>query len=225
MAEVALGLLDEPSRSEVLAHVAGCANCRRDFDELVRATDGLLAMAPEAEPPPGFEQRVLARIDAAEREAPMVPLDTAVPHRRRRRRVPLFVAVAAAVVALLVGGAIGLAAQDEGGGGGGELASVGIRDIATAILRNDDGEEVGRAALSSDGVPVLLVQLNRSRPGVSYGCQLVLEDGETISLGEWTTPDDGGGGWSAPLPELASTPVEVRVTGASGNVWATGQLT
>ena len=59
LAEAALGVLAEPERSEVLAHMESCAGCRRALDELLQVSDRLVALVPEAEPPPGFEHRVL----------------------------------------------------------------------------------------------------------------------------------------------------------------------
>ncbi len=211
--EAALDLLDEPTRGETLRHVGACPGCRHQFEQLVAAADQVMALAPEAEPPAGFEQRVLARLDAA------APRPVAV---RSPRRVSVLVAAAAAVVALLVGGAIGVAVTQDGNGDG--YAALGIDDLATTTLRNGDGDEVGRAAISREDVPVLLVHLDRSRPGVTYGCQLVLADGATVPVGEWTTPGDAGGGWAAPMPTLAAQPVEVQITGASGGVWASGTL-
>nr|MDQ3641745.1 hypothetical protein [Actinomycetota bacterium] len=75
-AELALGTVAGAERAAALDHLAGCASCRNLVDQLARAADSLLLLAPEAEPPPGFESRVLSRI------APV-----ARPRRGRRRRV------------------------------------------------------------------------------------------------------------------------------------------
>ncbi|HSS12195.1 MAG TPA: zf-HC2 domain-containing protein [Acidimicrobiales bacterium] len=63
-AELALGLLSGDERAAALAHLAGCSSCRVNLDELARAADALLLVAPRAEPPIGFESRVLARLAA-----------------------------------------------------------------------------------------------------------------------------------------------------------------
>jgi len=58
--ELALGIADGAERAEALDHLAGCADCRRAVAELTEVTDELLLIAPEHEPPVGFESRVLS---------------------------------------------------------------------------------------------------------------------------------------------------------------------
>jgi anti-sigma-K factor RskA len=85
--ELALGVLGGPERAEAVLHVNGCARCQALVAEYAEVADALPALAPEAEPPPGFEARTLARL--------------AVPRRRSRRRLTVAVAVAAAAAAIL----------------------------------------------------------------------------------------------------------------------------
>jgi Putative zinc-finger len=82
--ELALGVLGGAERAEVVAHVNGCARCQAYVLELTEAADALPLLAPEAEPPLGFETRVMSRIQAG-------------PRRLRRRWVASVAAVAAAV--------------------------------------------------------------------------------------------------------------------------------
>ena len=58
--ELALGTLTGAERAEVLLHVNGCARCQASVDEFAEIADVLPHLAPEAEPPLGFERRVLA---------------------------------------------------------------------------------------------------------------------------------------------------------------------
>ncbi|HYF47043.1 MAG TPA: hypothetical protein VD926_12575, partial [Acidimicrobiales bacterium] len=60
--ELALGVLDGPERGEALAHLAGCDECRALVRELTEVVDRLVALAPDAEPPAGFESAVVERI-------------------------------------------------------------------------------------------------------------------------------------------------------------------
>jgi hypothetical protein len=95
MPELALGIADGEQRARALEHIAGCSGCRRELEELSSLTDELIALAPEREPPPGFENRVLERLAIRQpRRRPM--------WRRRLRRVTLAATVAAvaAVTAL-----------------------------------------------------------------------------------------------------------------------------
>jgi anti-sigma factor RsiW len=88
-AELALGVLPGDERAAALDHLAGCPDCRKLVRELTGIGDDLLGLVPGVEPPVGFEDRVLARIQ---------------PRRRRPRpRRWLPIAIAAAVAALVFG--------------------------------------------------------------------------------------------------------------------------
>ncbi len=70
------GALDDGPRAEVEAHLGGCASCAADAAEL-RKTWQLLERAPGLEPPPGFKERVWARI--AETESMAARVEKPVP--------------------------------------------------------------------------------------------------------------------------------------------------
>ena len=61
-AELALGIASGEERARALAHAAHCRDCRRELEQLTKVVDDLLLVAPEEEPPAGFEDRVLAAI-------------------------------------------------------------------------------------------------------------------------------------------------------------------
>lgn len=65
--EAALGVISGEERARVLEHVTSCAECREHLDRLARTADELLRLAPPAEPPAGFEMRVLNALDRARR--------------------------------------------------------------------------------------------------------------------------------------------------------------
>ncbi len=87
--ELALGILSGAERAEVLLHVNGCSRCQAYVAELTEAADVIPQLAPEAEPPAGFERRVLWRLDESER-------------RTRRRWFAVAAAVAAAAIIVSV---------------------------------------------------------------------------------------------------------------------------
>jgi hypothetical protein len=60
--ELALGVLTGEERVEARTHLANCPDCREYVLELTAVGDGLLALVPGAEPPVGFEDRVLSRL-------------------------------------------------------------------------------------------------------------------------------------------------------------------
>jgi hypothetical protein len=61
-AELALGVLTGRERALALAHLENCEACREDVRQLMVTGDRLLELLPSAEPPAGFETRVLARL-------------------------------------------------------------------------------------------------------------------------------------------------------------------
>jgi hypothetical protein len=87
--ELALGILSGAERAEVVLHVNGCARCQAYVAELTEVADVIPQLAPEAEPPPGFEARVLHRLGERER-------------RTRRRWIAAAAAVAAAAIIVSV---------------------------------------------------------------------------------------------------------------------------
>jgi hypothetical protein len=92
-AELALGIADGEDRERVLTHVADCPGCRRELERLSTVADDLLVLAPEEEPPLGFETGVLGSIHP-------------VPPKRRRFTFArlAFVAAVVATAALTAGG-------------------------------------------------------------------------------------------------------------------------
>ncbi len=97
--ELALGIADGQDRARVLEHVAVCAECRRELDELSSLADELLVLAPEHEPPVGFELRTLRR---------------ALPKPSRRRwRQPAVALVAASLAASVAAGGVLFAVRGD----------------------------------------------------------------------------------------------------------------
>jgi len=60
--ELALGGIAGEERGAALAHLAGCARCRRDLEAHAEVVDELLLLAPERQPPVGFEEQVVSRM-------------------------------------------------------------------------------------------------------------------------------------------------------------------
>jgi VIT1/CCC1 family predicted Fe2+/Mn2+ transporter len=64
-AELALGALTGRERAEALAHLEHCLACREKVRRLITRGEKLLELLPAAEPPPGFERRVLKQLRLA----------------------------------------------------------------------------------------------------------------------------------------------------------------
>jgi hypothetical protein len=194
-AELALGIADGAQRARALRHLAECAECRRAVEELSAITDELLTLAPEREPPLGFESRVLARLQ------PSPPAATA-PRARRWRRV--LAPVAAAGAAALAAVAIVLAATGDD------------RRLAAhyrATLAAAHGSAFDAARLQAPGrVPAgvvygyrgapswVFVALYRPYRSTAYTLELAMSSGRRVALPSFRLdPRTGSAGQTIPV--------------------------
>ncbi|HZD14594.1 MAG TPA: winged helix-turn-helix domain-containing protein [Pseudonocardiaceae bacterium] len=69
-AELALDVLVGVERARALVHLDGCTTCRDTVSTLAATADRLLKLLPDAEPPAGFEQRVITALGSASRHVP-----------------------------------------------------------------------------------------------------------------------------------------------------------
>jgi hypothetical protein len=206
--ELALGTLDGRARARALAHVESCPRCAAEVAQLNRVADAVLALAPEAEPPVGFEVRLSERLGVAE------------PAPRRRGRVVL--ALAASVVALLIGLGAGLALSG-GSMPSGTQSADGSADYVTAGALVDGGHVVGQVATYGGRPTWLFMNVDRSSPSAEVHCVAVLADGRQVGLGSfWLTA--GHGTWGAVLPAGAGDVRAAEVVSATGQVLAHGTL-
>ena len=158
-AEFALGVLPGDQRGLALTHLAACPACRAQTRELARVADSMLLLTQPAEPPSGFESRVLSRIGM---EEPAVRKQSRKPSSRRVR-----LAAAAVVVALV--GTVGLLT--------GRFTSGTNRQLAAnvAVVSRDGGTCRVAAFPGHAGIPAMLVvRLDEpsERPG-PYPVQLI----------------------------------------------------
>lgn len=176
-AEVALGITSGEERAGVLAHIARCAECKQLVAELSEIGDQLLLLAPEAEPPAGFESAALVRLET-----------------RRKHRPSWRAAVAGVAVAALSAGAVVVATSADR-----ERAD----EYATALeeahgtyfgafsLRPRDGSEAGDVFVYNGARPWIFAVFSESMPPGAYRAQLITHDGERIELGYFElSPDD-----------------------------------
>lgn len=201
--EFALGTLTGEERAGVLEHLGGCAECRRELQSLVEVGDELLVLAPMAEPPVGFESRVMER------------LASDAPSRRRARRLALF-AAALLVAASLAGGGVYLF-----GGSDRELAdsyrdTLGVADgryVAARPLLGNDGRDVGYV-FGYQGSPSWIFCVVRAGDDGTYDIEV------TTASDRWVSGDidvrDGAGTWhqvlDADLHDLSRIRLVERAT-------------
>jgi hypothetical protein len=189
-AELALGITDGAERAQALRHLAECAECRRHVEELSAVADDLLLLAPDHEPPAGFESRVLERIAPA-------------PRPRRRRRaflVPAFAAAAAALAAAaLVFTATGndrrLAEHYR------ETPAVAHgHSFEAAPLRDPGGAHAGIVYGYRGSPSWIFVALYRPYRSKAYTMELETTSGRRVPLPGWRIdPTTGSAGQTIPI--------------------------
>lgn len=196
--ELATGALSGRRRSAVLEHVTSCPPCASELAELTGIADGLLSLAPAAEPPVGFEERVVAGWSARE------------PVSRRPRRL-LWCAAAAALVAL---GAIG-----------GRLASSSpaAPSVLTAVLVRAGTGATGTAVVTDTAPARLVMTLSSSRPLGEVRCAVTTRAGKRLVVGSFWM-DGATGAWSATLSMPTDELAGVSVLSSTGAVVASGPL-
>src|SRR3954468_13552994 len=204
--ELALGIADGAERAAALEHLAGCAECRRAVAELSEVTDELLLRAPEREPPPGFESRVLAQL---------VPAPPARRRRWRPARALLVLAPAAVTAAIAAVVVLGATSDDR------RLAGQYREALAVA-----HGSSFEAARLRAPGnVPAGVVYAYRGRPSwlfvylysghrsEQYRPELALRSGHRVAVPAFRidpAPGSGGRTIAVDLHDVAS----VRLVGA-----------
>jgi anti-sigma factor RsiW len=199
-AELALGVLDGRDRSDAVAHLERCPACRHELLLMSDLADRIVGLAPAAEPPAGFETRVLASL-------------TPTPRPTRRRRLALVLTAAGLAAILGVGGWV----VGHRGGGGSPAAS--SRNLVAADLVTGS-RHVGRLIASTGAHPWISMDIDTGAGDQRLVCQLRERDGTTLTLGSFTL-GDGYGYWAAPVPPAASPIIGARLVDAGGRTVAT----
>jgi hypothetical protein len=222
LAELALGILTGRARAATLAHVDSCAHCAEELEQLSRAADAVVSVAPELEPTVGFEVRLFNRMGLADDSAP-VPID-----RVRGRRGPLgwmtgtprwALASAAAVVALLVGLSIGWSIGSPSGTSHPTAAGAAV---TTALLK-EDGHNVGTVATYGGSAPWMIMTLHDSSAHGKVTCEVVTDSGMTQRIGTFSATY-GYAAWDAPLKVAPQDVRKAEVVSSNGTVIASASL-
>jgi hypothetical protein len=191
--ELAAGVAAGDERAAALAHVADCADCQRSLAATAEIVDQLLLLAPEREPPPGFESAVLSAI-----LGPSVP---STPHRRPRWRGPLLWAASVAAVAGLVAGLLWWRTADDrrlAADFRHTLAVAHGTDLRAAELTLPDGADSG-AVFAYQGSPSwIYVTFRRPPTPGDYEVRLRTEDGHQRLLRTFTARE-GARAWGSTI--------------------------
>jgi hypothetical protein len=201
--ELALGVADGAERARVLEHVADCADCRRELERQSAVADELLTLAPEQEPPLGFEMGVLRSIQPpAKRRGPIL------------RRLGVVAAVAAAV-AITAGGML-LSFRDDRR----------LADNYRAVLAESHGTYFGARRLSDAagrpggvafvyrGSPSwIMVNVTPSFRTAVNRAEVVDRGGRRIPLAAFRLAD---GAWGGSIPIELRDVAAVHLVGGNG---------
>src|SRR5882724_2781440 len=170
-AELALGVVTGRERADAIEHLDRCEGCREAVRKLMATGDELLGLLPLAEPPAGFETRVLDRLGLL---APGLPAPSApgravtivserglaerglagrrrAGHRRPSRRRP---EVAPRARQLLATAAVAIALAGAGIGGWGMRVATtpaGASSVSSATLMSASQHKAGEVWVSSGG--------------------------------------------------------------------------
>lgn len=186
--ELALGTLTGQDRGRALDHLGDCLDCRRELQSLSEVADDLLMLTPSAEPPVGFESRVIERVGVTQRTS-----------LRSSRWVTV---VAAALVAALSGGAavyvVGASDRELAGSYRRTLAVADGEYFAARPLENMEGSTAGHV-FGYQGSPswVFCVVRAGTDKGI-YDIEITASGGDTWSAGEMQV-EEGKGTWAQPL--------------------------
>lgn len=203
-AELALGIADGRDRARVLEHLADCADCRREVEGFSAVADELLVLAPEQEPPLGFELRVLRSLE---------------PPRTTRRHTARRLAVLAAAVLVAVGvtaGAMLLGFRDER-----RLAAHYRATLAQAQgsyfgavrLHDGAGEPAGIVFAYRGSPSWITITVAAEHRSSVQGAELVDRDGNRIPLASFRLVD---GVWGGALPVGLDSAAAVHLVGEDG---------
>ena len=208
-AELALDILPGRERAAAVEHLEGCPECRTEVEQLARVGDRLLSLAPLAEPPVGFESRVLQRLDRAPPRAAAL-----------RRRWASVVAAGTIAAAGLGGWAIGTATDS---GTPGHAASQLMSGELTA-----GHTRIGSFFLHRGNPAWVYMTVDHDGASTGYAdnwvtCELIMEKGPAVRVGTFQLTG-GYGYWGAPVRVNTAAVTGARLVGSTGTVIATASI-
>jgi hypothetical protein len=244
-AELALGVLTGRERADAVAHLETCDTCRETVRRLSMTGEDLAGLLPSAEPPAGFETRVLSRIGLAVPEPAPEPAPGPVPEpapgpapvpSRGRARGPArglvrryrkFLTVAAAILAIAAAGAGGWGLRAAAPAPAAVSGSAPVSALTAAPLLSAGHQRVGTVFYYRGSSRWMYMVVNLPSGAGSVGgivtCQLAGPDGHYATVGSFRLTG-GYGGWGGPDPGTEGQAVSARLVAASGTVIATARF-
>ena len=206
--ELALGILGGAERAEVVLHVNGCARCQAYVTELTEAADVIPQLVPEAEPPAGFETRVLRALGADRR-------------RSRRRWVVSIAAVAAAVAILSVTVVRVIESGDTTTAEATPPNTLASTPVAVAMKTTVGRLPAGWAYINNrHGVAVTM---SYAVPSGGYVVQVTSPSGHATTIGMMTITDNHGS-WTGTSTRPITGGSTIALVDASGTAMCHGTV-
>ena len=252
-AELALGVLTGRERAVAVAHLDRCDGCREYVRQLMATGEQLVELLPSAEPPAGFETRVLARLGLpalAEEPTHEEPREDTYPQLISRRDSaarrgpgrsgtrpgaeqpgappsgPSGPRRPGRMRRVLASVAVGFAVIAAGIGGwsiGAGTATTAAAPLTSASLLTSTHREVGDIFLYNGTSQWVYMSVEMGTGNEAVTCQLVGKDGSVTTLGS-SRLADGYGSWGTPDPGDLGTLRGARLVDNNGTVLATAKF-
>jgi hypothetical protein len=202
LSEVALGVASGRRRAEILRHVENCSVCSNELDNLALTADAVLRLAPEIDPPLGFESRVAKRIHEGL-------------HSRRTRNSHRSLKLAvAALVAAIVGFSLGSLFAT------GTTVTHSISSSLASSRLESHGRAVGEVFLANGNPSWMYMSVESGNLSGVVRCEIVLAKGGVENIGQFTLYA-GNGSWGVPFNLKISQVHEAQLVSTTGAVVAT----
>lgn len=181
--ELALGIAAGEQRARALVHIASCTDCRTLVEELSRAADSLLLLAPPKEPPIGFEAHAVDRVQGLR------------PGRRLR-----IAAAVAAIVLIAVGGtaAVMTAATSRDRDLADRYLDIIERqgELVSAPLRTTDGGPAGQLFAYSGPANWVFIVVDAASGSGMHDVVFIPRSSAAVTVGRIRLVD-GRGSWGS----------------------------
>ncbi|HUY06066.1 MAG TPA: hypothetical protein VMU99_02240 [Acidimicrobiales bacterium] len=213
LTEFALGILSGRRRSEVLRHAGSCMRCSAELERLSIIADTVLQLAPEMEPPLGFELRLAERLQK----------NTTVLRSQHLHRVRTL--SAAAVLTVVLG--IGLGTFAASRSPSTRTPSTRIWSTTASLTSaaiGSRGEVLGTVFISAGSPGWMVLTVDRGAWSGEVRCEVAFVGGKVETLGRFKL-SNAYGTWGVPLTSSAGQVRIARLVALDGTVIASAHLT
>jgi hypothetical protein len=235
-AELALDVLTGRERADALAHLERCDACRETVRQLAMTGEELVGLLPAAEPPPGFETRVLDRIGIAPgtpsrgraRRLPSVSRLLVRPWRQQQqqpRRPRRLLAVGATALTVIAAGLGGWGLGTAGSPAHSQVSASARSHVplSSAALMSANHRMVGTVFYYSGAEPWMYMSVDVPLGNATVTCQLKGPNGHYTTVGSFRVSADYGA-WGGPSPWPGAHVTGARILGPDGKVLAAARF-